>query len=523
MIEKKETLTSSTDRKQRLSTNVFSSVAVNTSKVFLQLFVTPLIIFHLGSEQYGLVAFSFTVQSFFFLLDHAVSPVVIREFGLLSGSKDTAEDHWKLFLTFEKLSVATGIVCGTSIIISAPWIAEAWLKSDKLSVDFLTNAVRLIGLLMIFQWPSLFYGSCFIGMQKQFSLATLSVTLSYTQAVFVLLYLGFFGSNVLFILGLQCFFSFLLLFFIRKRILKCLPPVSKRPTYDFSYFLKVRNFAQGTFLIGITIAILTQIDKIFISKFAKLDEFSAYSVSFAFISQISMIIAGPLMATLQPFFAGLIKKDDALMLANEYHKLSQVNAIVIFTFIGPLIFFSDIILTLWLGMSSPVLPLALQLVPWIAVGSTINAINSMPYTLQIAAGWTNLKLRMNIIQVFLFVALFFLFYPVYGLMIGPCLWIGLNSLNTFIEAPIVHRYYLKGEYSAWLFKDVLYPALISAVIFSAGRYFLIFKQNLWADLASACFISLSVFLSLTLALPQGKILILRGIERLYRRLLSKNF
>lgn len=500
--------------KQRLSTNIFSSAAVNLSKVFLQLFVTPLIIHLLGSEQYGLLAFAVTVQSFFFVLDLAIGPVVIREFGVLNHQENNSEAYWKTFLTFERCAIILGAACGLVVAVAARWISQNWIKADALSPEFIKNAIRLIGLLMMFQWPVMFYVSCFVGMQRQFSMATTTTTVMVVQTIFVLSALKFFHGNVFYVLGIQCLSFIVNIFVLRKRIVSMLPAISQRPKVDFGFLAKFKRFAGGTFLIGITIAVLTQVDKLFISKFVKLEAFSAYSVSFNVIVQVCIIVTGPLMATLQPVLAGLVAKNDTAMTAEEYHRFSQFNAILVFSFLGPFLFFSDTLFALWLGPNSPLLPTVLELVPWVTVGCMFNVINSMPYSFQLAAGWTRLKLTMNVVQVILYVILLVILFPRYGMIVGPWLWIGLNALNTFVEAPIFHRYLVKGEYFRWLLGSVVRPAIISMAIFFVGTRYLPSSENLWISLLRAIAISLCVLITLVLTLPRGKALIFSTLKRL---------
>ena len=500
-----------------LLSNVLSGGVIRCSRAVLQIFVTPLFIFLLGVEQYGLVAFNMVLQMLFFVLDQAFSPVVVRELGILGAKPESSQRLRNLFATFERCSVVIGIVVGGLIILAAPFIAEHWLQATTLNSEKITYAIQIMGVFMMFHWPSMLYSGCFIGLHRQSVLAKITVVLSVLHSLVALGLLYFWKADILVFVGVQAVFALVTSVVMRAWLVRMMPRVERKPQFEWTILQGLAGFASGNFFVGVTAVILTQADKIFISKFETLESFSAYSLSFNVVVQVAAMISAPLMVALLPVLARLVADGDEGALAREYHKFSQMNAFVTYAFLGTLVFFAEPLIKMWLGASSPIAENMAGLVPWIVVGTMFNIFSGMPYILQISSGWIRLKLIMNICQVVLFVALLFVFYPIYGVIVGPVLWILLNLANAFIEAPLMHRRYLKGEYLRWLGRDIVVPGVVAFGIFAAGRFLLPSFDNLWLELVKICMVSGTVVIGLFLVLPiaRGAILV-KGREILVR-------
>ena len=487
-----------------LFTNVLSASIIRIVRVVLQVFITPLVIILLGVEQYGLITFGLTLQMAFTIFDIAMSPAIIREFGIMDSRKENTQRMWNLFYSFERLSFFIAMFIAAFMILLAPWISENWLQAKEMDRDNIAMSVRLIGLLIAFQWPSLLYGSCFVGLHRQSIMARITVVILSLQTIIALSVIYFIKADIVLYLAIQAFFAFVMSFFMRQYIIKTMPPSESKPKFDIALLKSIRKFAGGTFIIGLTTIVLTQTDKIFIAKWVTLDVFAVYALSFTVVSQIAAILFAPLMVSIQPVMARLMNSGDHKMATQEYHRFTQINALINFTCLGALAFFITPLLTIWLGASSPMIEPVAKLVPWIVLGSILNSLSSMLYIVQMAVGWVKLKIIMNISLAILFLIAFFFGFPIYGMMIGPILWVALNVAYIFIEAPILHSKHLKGEYFRWLTIDIALPAVIAFTIFMACRLYMPVFDSLWLEFIKICFSASLVGVALLCVLPLAR-------------------
>lgn len=500
-----------------LFSNVVALAIARIARTALQFFITPVILMLLGPEQYGLVAFSMTLQMVFLIFDQALSPTVIREFGRMEHHEHTARDSWNLFHTFERLSFSFAALIGIGVIMCAPYIADTWLNAHTLDRESVVTSVRLMGVWLAAQWPTLFYASCFTGLQRQGVVSALTVAILVTQTALAVAVLHFWRSDVSLYIAIQAVFMFILSLSMRAYLTQIMPRANTKPRFDTDLLKSVHHFASGTFVIGITTVILTQADKILAAKWVSLNDYAAYGLAFAATAQFVTLLLTPLNMAIQPVMARMMKHPDQDGNAQSYHRLCQMIALTTFTCLGMIAFYAKPLLTLWLGETSPLVEPVSVMIPLIALGYALNAASMMPAILQMATGWIRLKIAMNIVLSVLFVPAFYFLFPAQNMMAGPILWVALNLVYIFIETPLVHRKFFKGEYANWLLRDVLLPGLLAVAIFTASRALLPDNQNSWIELAFGIATTAISFLALLAVLPLARETAWRTLDKAIQR------
>src|SRR5262249_44513156 len=77
--------------------------------------------------------------------------------------------------TLEILTTAVGVTIGAAVFLFAPIIATTWLKYRTLDPATVEWAVRLMGVGIACQWPSLLYSGGYVGLGRQGALAALRI------------------------------------------------------------------------------------------------------------------------------------------------------------------------------------------------------------------------------------------------------------------------------------------------------------------------------------------------------------
>jgi hypothetical protein len=78
----------------------------------------------------------------------------------------------------------------------------------------------------------------------------------------------------------------------------------------------------------------------------------------------------------------------------------------------------------------------------------------VPYSMQLAHGWTKLSFYINFTAIFIFVPVLVLGIYWYGAIGGVLSWVFLNFTYFVIYIWLMHRRILKGEMFRWYWQDV---------------------------------------------------------------------
>ncbi|PKU23529.1 lipopolysaccharide biosynthesis protein [Telmatospirillum siberiense] len=468
-----------------VSRNVFASIFARIWSGVMQFAFTPVYVALLKPEAYGLVGIYSTLLVSTLFLDQCVSPVLARELGRLGSREGTASEMRNLLRSLEVLSLATGSLVGVMVYLAAPYIGGHWINAGGLPRDEVTSALRLMGLVIACQWPNNLYCAGFIGLHRQDQATNLRILFTTLQWAGAAVLLWGVAPSITLLLSWQAANFALFSAMLARRLWRLMPKASASPRFDGRKLRSVGRFALGTLVIGMLASLLTQADKLLVSKYIPLDQFAAYSLAFTLASPITLLVAQPVGSALMPHFSRLISGGDRSGLAREYHRWAQTISVLALPMAGALATFGKPLTMLWLGRGSPLVdPLAI-LLPWVAAGTLVNTVLMTPYVLQIAAGWTRLAIFKNVVALTLFLPTLVIGVPRFGPLMGVWGWLAVNLGCYLIEAPLMHRRLLTGELGAWWGRDTLLPMVVTALLFGGSGLLAAPDQSVWSGLAQA--------------------------------------
>ena len=504
-------------------TNVFSGGLWRVWQAVLQFTLTPVYIHLLGPAGYGLVGFNATLIMLLIFLDQAVSPVLSREFGRLSGQPGGGAEMRAVLFALQAASLATAAAVGLGIVLAAPFIVRHALDPAGLARPEIVTAVQLIGLTIAGQWPAFLYGAGFIGLQRQDVLARLrllTMTVQAGGAALALLWIAptpvvFFGWQA----AISLPFSALYGYALWRRM-----PARAGQAGVAAATLRIKpvlRFGAGTLSIGLLAGLLTQADNLVVAKYTPLPLFASYSLAFTLAAQAFGLVLAPVASALLPYFTRLAGQNDEQRLATEYHRWAQLVALVTLPLAGVLIVFGRPLLEVWLGPASPVIGPMLTILPLIALGSLLNGFVIPCYLMQLAAGWTRLSIITNIVTVCVFIPAVLLSVRHFGMVAGAVCWVLVNLGYMAVQVPLAHRRILRGEFSAWLGRDVLLPSCLAAAVFAAGWWFGGASCPGWPGVVAAAGAACLAAALIGLALPYPRQDAKRVAQRLSAKLLRR--
>ncbi len=421
----------------------------------------PLYIKLMGVEVYGLLGIFMSLTALLSLLDMGLSTTLSRELSRLSALENSEQESRNLVRTFEAVYWGIGILIGIAVVILAPLITKYWINSN-IDSEIIEQALIIMGASIAFQWPGAIYSGGLMGLQRQVVLnviRSVAVTVQHGGAVLVLLYVS--PSIVSFFLW-QSFVGLLSTLTLALWLWKLLPKSERATRFDKALLIKNWQFASGMIGISLVTILLTQLDKIILSKMLTLEMFGYYILAFNVANALNNLVS-PIFSALFPKFTQLVASAEESNLSMLYHKGCRLLSVLVLPVAITIAIFAKDILGLWLG-NTMAAENAHQILTLLMIGTALNAVMTLPYALQLAHGWTKLAIYKNIIASALLVPLMVGMVQMYQGIGAAWVWIILNLGYFIFEVPVMHRRLLKGEMGKWYGRDVILPAAIITII-----------------------------------------------------------
>lgn len=433
----------------------------------MSLVFIPFYLKFMGIEAYGLIGIFVSLLVLLTVLDMGISSTLSRELARLSASKDNAQESRNLVRTLEFVYWGIGILIGLGLVALAPLIAHFWVKTQGIPVRTVQQAVLIMGLVVAVQWPASLYDGGLTGLQKQVLLNGVRASMATIQHAGAVLVLWLISPSILAYFTWQIFISIVQTFLLAHFVWKSLPATHQKSVFQKYLLKKNWRFAAGMTGISVITIILTQTDKVILSKLLSLTIFGYYMLAVNVGNALSYLVQ-PVSAALFPKLSQLVLDEDKTKLSSLYHNGCKLVSIIVLPAAMTLALFSREILTLWLR-DPGIAQNAYFLVSLIVIGTAINTLMVLPYNLQLAFGWTRLIFSQNLISTILLVPLMIFIVKSYGAIGAPIVWIIINIGYLFIMIPLMHRRILTSEMKQWYLLDVSSPLLIVAAIVLLSR------------------------------------------------------
>ena len=477
----------------------------------VQLACIPAYIKLMGIESYGLIGFYLVLQAMLQVLDLGLSPTMNREMARYSVHLEKASEARDLVRTVEMGYWFIGLMIGTGIVITSHWLAIHWIKASALSSRSVVQAVMLMGVLAVFQWPVSFYQGGLMGLRRQVPLNVLKVGMATLTNVGGVLVLWWISPTIQALLLWQVATNALLVTTLAMFLWRSLPTSDRSARFDVAVTRNVWRFAAGMTGIAILSLILTQADKVLVSKLFSLRTFGYYALAWS-VASGPLILAGCVFSVIFPRMSALVAAGDNDGIRHFYHRGSQLMAVLILPLAAVLSLFSFEALRLWTGNTETALHTA-PILSVMMVGSAMNALLYLPYALQLAHGWTKLSLLAGLLSISILVPLMFAMTKHFGPVGAASIWAILNILNMLIAVPIMHRRLLPGE--TWrYFGDIGLPLVFTVAMAAIGRLVFAKLESPFAALSALVGLWLVSLGAAVVAAPQIRDDIRRHLSKL---------
>lgn len=454
----------------KLKKNMIANFFGRSWGAMLGLIFTPIYIRLIGMESYGLIGFYGTLFSVFSLLQLGLSRTLNRELASLSVRENTAQQQRDLLRTLEIFYWGAGLlVCGV-VLALAPLIARHWVNPEQLSVETVTTAIRVMAMVMILEFPFSLYQGGLMGLQRQVLLNGVMVCTGTLRSVGMLGVLWLISPTVKAFFFWQLIVSFVRTVLFRILLDRSIPRTGQRSRFRKSALLSVWRFAAGMASITLVTFCLTNLDKILLSKLLTLKMLGFYMLAFYLANSLHMINI-PIHSAVFPRLTQIVASGDERAVSHLYHRICQMISVLILPTALTIAFFSRQILYIW-TRDPEIADNVHQILTLLVLGTGVNSLMGIPYTLQIASGWTSLTFYVNLFSTIVLAPALFFFVPKYGGIGAAAVWLTLNISFLVVPLQIMHRQLLKGEQWRWYGVDIGLPFTGAATVLFCAHHFI---------------------------------------------------
>ena len=438
-----------------LKRNIVASYLGQGWSAVMALAFIPIYIRYLGMEAYGLIGLFAVMQAWLSLLDIGMTPALNREMARYTAGAHSPQSIRDLLHSLEILCMGIAALIAMSVWATADWLASDWLRADKLPVAVVAQALSVMAFVVALRFVEGIYRGALFGLQRQVWYNCASATLATVRYGGTVVVLAWVSRTVQAFFLWQAIMSLVSVAVLAVSVHRSLPAPPSPPKLSRAALAGVWKFASAMLGITFLALLLTQVDKVILSRMLTLASFGYYTLAATVAGALYMVIR-PVVEAVFPRMVELATRDDQAALVSVYHHGAQLVTVLTAPAVLLLSFFGGGVVFMWSGnadLAKNTAPILSALV----IGTFLNGLMWMPYQCQLAHGWTSLAIKTNIVAVIVLIPAIFWIVPHYGAVGAAWIWVGLNAGYVLISIQFMHRRLIPGEKWRWYFADLVLP------------------------------------------------------------------
>lgn len=451
-----------------LKRNILANYASQLYVTAAGIVMVPLYIKYMGAEAYGLVGFFAMLQAWFNLLDMGLTPTMARETARFKGGALDVLGYRRLARALEGVFFGVAFFGGLALFLSAGWVSSRWLNANELPADQITTALQFMAIIIAMRWMSGLYRGVISGAERLVWLSGFNATMASLRFIVILPVLMFISATPTAFFGFQLAVAVLEITGLVWMAYRMLPtiPAGQRIKWEWAPLKPVLKFSLSIAFTSSVWVMVTQTDKLVLSKILPLGDYAYFTVAVLVASGIA-IMSSPISGAILPRMARLQAEGNQEQLIAVYRQATRLVTVITIPIALVLAFFSRQVLWAWTGdgtlteKAAPVLTLY-------AAGYGVMAVSAFPYYLQYAKGDLKLHLRGNALFALVLIPSIIVAATHYGMVGAGWAWLASNSLYMLLWTPLVHRRFAPALHVRWLLMDIALPASFSLLMICAA-------------------------------------------------------
>lgn len=475
----------------------------------------PVYISILGFESYGLIGIFTLLQAWLTLLDLGTVPTINREMARYTSGEYTIKAILNLLKSIEILTIAISALIVIGFFLFSNFVANNWIQSSIHS-SIISKTLKIMSVIVALKFFEGIYKSVLVGLQRQVILNVVLGLMATFRGFGAVIVLKFLTSSI------EAFFIWQLLASILTTLILCFLVYKSLASNFFSgsfsieILRSIQKFAAGVMGVTVIAMIITQTDKLILSKILSLEEFGHYSLLVVFSGVLGSLYS-PIQQALIPRLNYLYAQNCTNSLLYYYHFGAQLVTILIGGMSIVLFFNSRFILFYWTHdiLLAQSLTFTFQLM---LTGRLLNNLMAIPYEMQLVSGWTSLTLKMNASMAFVLVPALFFVVPKYNMNGAALVTILVNLIYLVVGIYIMHKRILKSEKLKWYLQDVFKPLLYGVVVAFSLKYLIPIPEDEVFYIFYLCFF----FIVIEVAMIYGSSIFKELAKKYVKRFFSNN-
>lgn len=472
--------------------NIIANYASQIFIVIISIITLPKLITIVGSETYGLIGFFALMQSWLMLLDLGMSPTLTREIARFNGGVLNANNLLHFFKIMKKFFFGCAILVVIVGLLASDFIVTSWLKTKFIPHSILLKSVSLMSVILAVRWIASIYKATVVGFERLVWFSVFNSVFAILRFVVVFFVLILIDRSPIVFFIYQLIVSVIELLVIVVYVNKLLPVYDKTSSYDTYPMKNIMKFSLTIAFTSAVWVIITQTDKLILSKLLPLSDYGYYSLAIQVAGAITLL-SGPISSAILPRLTALEAERRFNDLISLYRSSTRLIVVIAGTVSLILIFFCKEVIFMWTGNITIVEKVSKYVLLY-SIGNFFLAIAAFPYYLQYAKGNLRFHLYGNIVFVTLLIPSLIIVVNNFGGLGAGYVWIGVNAFYLFIWVPFINNYFVKGLNKQWYINDILKICLPATIVSYSLSYFLPATNNRLHIFFQLCFVGLLILL-----------------------------
>lgn len=440
-----------------LARNITANYLGRSWSALLGLLLIPLYLKYIGIEAYGLVGFYTSLTAMLGILDLGIGATMNRELARYSSNEGTVDKQRDLVRTLELIYWGIAIIAGAIIFFTAPFIANSWIKVQVLTPKSVLTAIQFMCIAIALNFPISLYQGGLMGLQRQVLVNIILILTGTMRGIGAILVLWLVSATIEAFFIWQAISSFVgsTLFYIAMWV--SLSKSDKKAKFNILILKDVWKYAAAVSASAIIGIILSQLDKIILSKMLPLKMFGYYTLAATLASAIWMIIM-PYINAIFPRLVQLHELNKTKELKDLFHHSSQLLSFLLFPVAAIFVIFSQEILLLW--TNNPIVAEnSYLIVIFLVFGIMLNGTATLPSNCASAFGWPTLVTYTNLIQAIIIIPLIIIMVNLLQGVGASIAWVVMNSTYIIFMVPVFFKHYFTDEKLKWYVNDIGVPLI----------------------------------------------------------------
>jgi O-antigen/teichoic acid export membrane protein len=450
--------------------NIAANILSNIWLMLLLLLLTPLYVWFLGVESYGLVGFYLSWIAIFGILDAGISATAVREIAWLAAHPEKRGNIPSLLKSLEVVYWGIILILGVVLLTGAWFFGKEWFHAKDVPPEVVRDAMMLMAISLIFQVPTGLYTGGLMALQRQVECSGLLVLFGTVRGITSVMVLWLISPDIRMFFMCQIFASLLQTGVMRWSLWRRVRMDGHPAKFSVKILQSIKGFLGTVMLITILGVVMSQADKMILSQLVSLEAFGFYMLAWTVASGLSRV-ATPLIQAFGPRFTELISYGNDEALAKQVLLASQLMSVVIMPPAALMMFLSEPIMFAWLGGHTAAEGTA-PLLAILVVGSVLVSCSYPPVSILYSRKKLRPVVGVHLVCLFVILPLMVLAVVYFGAMGAAYIW-GLYGLVLYVVYQI---YGLRGlpntGFLTSFISTFVAPCMMSLAVAAVAGYLL---------------------------------------------------